>query len=101
MTDATETVVVARELEALMPAFLANRRQEIDALRAALAAEDFAELRRIAHRMKGVGASYGLTRISEHGARIEDAARAPDRAALVAEVDAYAEYLGKVRIAYD
>lgn len=101
MTDSPEPVVVARELEALIPAFLENRRQEVDALRAALAAEDFAELRRIAHRMKGVGASYGFALISARGARIENAARAQDRAALVAEVDAYAGYLGKVRIAYD
>jgi len=101
MSEPSETVLVARELASLIPAFLVNRRSELAALRAALAAEDYAGLCQLGHRMKGVGASYGFAPISAYGAQIEDRARAPDRAAVAAQIEAYAEYLGRVRIVYD
>lgn len=101
MPESCETIVVPRALEALMPKFLANRGNELDALRAALAAEDFTELRTLAHRMKGVGASYGFERISALGAQIEAAAKALDRTALAARIEAYAGHLRNLRIVYD
>jgi HPt (histidine-containing phosphotransfer) domain-containing protein len=101
MSESAETVRVAREIETLIPVFLANRRRDLDALRTALAADDFAALRRIGHGMKGVGASYGFARISAYGAQIEEDARAPDRAALAARVEAYAEHLGRLRVVYE
>lgn len=101
MPESSETVVVSRALEALMPKFLANRGHELDALRAALAAGDFAELRTLAHRMKGVGASFGFERISTYGAQIEAAAEALDRALLAARIEAYAGHLRNLRIVYD
>ena len=101
MSDSAETVRVARELETLIPTFLANRRRELDALRTALAADDLAELRRIGHCMKGVGASYGFARISAYGTQIEADARTADRTGLAVRVEAYAEHLGRLRIVYD
>lgn len=101
MPEPSETVVVPRELETLMPSFLANRGKELDALRTALAAGDFAELRAIGHRMKGVGASYGFTRISSFGVQIETSARSLDRAALAGQIEAYAGHLQSVRIVYE
>ncbi|OFZ95364.1 MAG: hypothetical protein A2Z64_12950 [Betaproteobacteria bacterium RIFCSPLOWO2_02_67_12] len=100
MPEAFETVVVPRELETLIPAFLANRGKELDALRAALAAANFTQLREIGHRMKGVGASYGFTRISSIGAQIESAARSLDRVALAGQIEAYAGHLRSVRVVY-
>ena len=44
-------VKVAKDLEDLIPTFLTNRRKELDALRAALAAADFEQLRQLGHRM--------------------------------------------------
>lgn len=101
MPEPSETVAVPRQLEALIPRFLANRGTEPEALRAALAAGDFAKLSEIGHRMKGVGASYGFVRISSFGMQIENAARALDRAALACEIEAYAGHLQSVRVVYD
>jgi len=100
MSNPTEPVVVARELEALIPVFLANRRRELEALRAALAARDFGELCRIGHRMKGAGASYGFQRISSFGEAIETAAQTPDPAAVAAGIDAYAAHLSALKVTY-
>lgn len=94
-------VKVAKDLEDLIPVFMKNRLKEVDALRAATAAGDFEELRRLGHRMKGVGNSYGFAHVSALGKRIEDLAKASDTAALQQTVDEYADYLSKVSIAYE
>lgn len=94
-------VKVAKDLEDLIPVFMKNRAKEVDTLRAAVAAGDFEQLRQLGHRMKGVGNSYGFAHVSTLGKRIEDGAKASDKAALQACVDEYADYLGKVSIVYE
>lgn len=100
MTQDPYTVTVAKDLEDLVPTFLANRARELQALRAALAAGDMAQLRHLGHRMKGVGNSYGFAKVSEIGRRIEDGAQTRDAPALEACVREYADYLAKVKVLY-
>ncbi len=95
------TVKVAKDLEDLIPVFMKNRVKEVDALRAAIAAGDFEQLRQLGHRMKGVGNSYGFAHVSVIGKHVEDAAKAADKGALTALVDNYADYLSKVSIVYE
>ena len=94
-------VTVAKDLEDLIPTFMRNRQKEHDALKAALAAADFEQLRQLGHRMKGVGNSYGFAHVSTLGKDIEDGARSGDRAALEATIAEYGEYLSKVRVKYE
>jgi len=94
-------VTVAKDLEDLIPTFMRNRQKEHEALKAALAAADFEQLRQLGHRMKGVGNSYGFTHVSTLGKHIEDGARSGDRAALEARIAEYGEYLSRVQIAYE
>ena len=95
------TVVVAKDLEDLVPTFMKNRGKELDTLRTALAAGDLDQLRQLGHRMKGVGNSYGFEQVSALGKRIEDGARASDRAGLDACIAEYADYLGRVQVVYE
>ena len=94
-------VKVAKDLEDLIPTFMNNRRKELDALRVALAASDFEQLRQLGHRMKGVGNSYGFEHVSVLGKQIEDGARSGNRASLEACIVDYGEYLSKVEVAYE
>jgi HPt (histidine-containing phosphotransfer) domain-containing protein len=94
-------VTVAKDLEDLIPVFMKNRHKELEALRVALVAADFEQLRQLGHRMKGVGNSYGFAHVSVLGKYIEDGARSGDRAALQATISEYHEYLSKVQIAYE
>ena len=66
------------EIAALIPDYLANRRADVRSLRSALAAEDFATVATLGHRMKGSGASFGLPRVSELGQRLEEAGHQED-----------------------
>jgi len=101
MNDNQYQVIVAKDLEELIPVFMSNRRKELDALRVALAAADFEQLRQLGHRMKGVGNSYGFARVSDLGKHVEDGARSGDRASLEASILSYSEYLAKVQVAYE
>ena len=94
-------VTVTKDIADLIPVFMKNRHKELDALRVALAAADFEQLRQLGHRMKGVGNSYGFTHVSTLGKYIEDGAKSGDRAALAATISEYDEYLAKVQIAYE
>lgn len=94
-------VIVAKDLEDLIPIFMANRHKEVDALREALGAADFEQLRQLGHRMKGVGNSYGFERISQFGKQVEDGARSADRAGLEADIAQYRDYLSRVQITYE
>ena len=94
-------VKIAKDLEDLIPVFLSNRKKEVGSLRAALAADDFAQLRQLGHRMRGVGNSYGFERVSVIGKDIEDGARKGDKASIEAHIAAYDDYLSRLEIAYE
>jgi HPt (histidine-containing phosphotransfer) domain-containing protein len=101
MTENNHTVIVAKDLADLIPVFFRNRQKEVETLRSALAAGDFAHLRQLGHRMKGVGNSYGFAKVSEIGERVEDGARTGDKTAIDACIGEYADYLSKVQVAYE
>ena len=91
---------VPKDLADLIPAFLDNRRKELDALARALSRDDFEELSRLGHRMKGVGSPYGFPYIGALGHRIEEVARERDRHAVMSLIAEYRSYLGRVRVSY-
>jgi HPt (histidine-containing phosphotransfer) domain-containing protein len=94
-------VTVAKDIADLIPVFMANRKKELDNLRAALAAADFEQIRQVGHRMRGVGNSYGFELVSSLGKEIEEGARSGDKDSLAAHIAAYSDYLSKVQIAYE
>jgi HPt (histidine-containing phosphotransfer) domain-containing protein len=101
MGDDAYKVKIAKDLEDLIPVYLANRKKELDALRAALASADFEQLRQLGHRMRGVGNSYGFERVSSLGKQIEEGARNRDKDSLEAHIAAYGDYLSKLQVAYE
>src|SRR6185436_11451971 len=101
MGENTYLVKVAKDLADLIPTYLANRKKELESLRAALAAADFEQLRQLGHRMRGVGNSYGFERVTSLGKEIEDGAKSGDKDSLATHIAAYGDYLSKVQIAYE
>ena len=96
------TVVIAKDLEDLVPTFLKNRAKELATLRSALASGDMEQMRQLGHRMKGVGNSYGFELVSTLGRKIEDGAKVGGSGAgLEAAIAEYADYLARVKIVYE
>ncbi|MEO5341006.1 MAG: Hpt domain-containing protein [Magnetococcus sp. MYC-9] len=102
MTEKAATIVVCvdADLAEIVPAYLANRRQDGVRLAELLARQEFNAMRVLGHRMKGSGMGYGFKVISELGARLEKAAQAGSRsesAACIADLD---DYLTRLEVSY-
>lgn len=69
---------VSQMVASRRPAFLANRKVDLEKMRAALAAGDLKLIQTIGHNCKGIGKGYGFPEISSIGAAIEQAAKALD-----------------------
>ncbi|MCX7003065.1 MAG: response regulator [bacterium] len=89
------------EVRELAPAFLERRRQDVVALRAALADGQLAVIERIGHMLKGSGGSYGFDWITSIGAQLERAAHAADETTIVSEIDTLTRYLAQVTLTHE
>ncbi len=94
-------VHVDKDLEALIPEFLENRRADVDAIGSAAGAEDYETVRVLGHSMKGSGGGYGFDELTEIGAGLEQAAKAKDGAAIRAGLDKLVDYLARVEVVYE
>jgi len=83
-------------LEALVPQYLANRRQDLVALAEAVRRGDLAAAGMIGHSMKGSGAGYGFPAISDMGGCIENCAVAKDADGVLRHTAMLGDYLGRV-----
>jgi HPt (histidine-containing phosphotransfer) domain-containing protein len=93
-------VTVDKDLEDLIPGFLANRRRDIEKVEAQLANGDFDGIRIVGHSMKGSGGGYGFPFITEIGAGLERAAIARDADIIRDAISQLRRYLAQVEIVY-
>ena len=91
-------VQVDPDLMPLIPNFLAHRRDDVDAIRAALARSDYHAIRVVGHNLRGCGAGYGFVAITDFGTVIEQAALGGDAPAIGRHVDELATYLGRLDV---
>ena len=82
----------------LVPDYLKNRAADLNKLDAALAARDYAVLRKVGHNLRGSAGAYGLPPLSEIGARLEDAAVQQDAAALAPAIEDMRRFLATVKL---
>jgi HPt (histidine-containing phosphotransfer) domain-containing protein len=91
-------VNVSKDLEALIPRFLANRQKDIATVANALVSGDMDAIRIVGHSIKGVGGSYGFDAVTKFGIELEDAAVHSDLVKLRDTLSRYQDYLGRVKI---
>jgi HPt (histidine-containing phosphotransfer) domain-containing protein len=90
------TALVPKDMLDLLSAFLPNRRADVARLRAALAADDWAQLQHLVERLYAVGNPYGFRQITTFGRLMREACAQRDETELERLIHAYAEYLSKV-----
>lgn len=93
-------VRVEKDLEDLIPGFLANRKNDLDQMFQALRSTDWPTLQRVAHSLKGVGGGYGFDQISEMGVRLEVCAKSKDLKMITQLLNEMQEFLENVQIQY-
>ncbi|NTV03125.1 MAG: Hpt domain-containing protein [Chlorobiaceae bacterium] len=95
-----EIVTIDRDLEYLVPEYLAGRHNDVVAIRIALLKADFESIRTLGHNMKGSGGGYGFEEISIVGRHLETAAEKGDAGAIERWAGVLAKYLGRIDIRY-
>jgi len=85
----------------LVADYLERCRAGLPALKAAIYEDQHAQARVLGHRMKGTGAPYGFSRLTEIGALIERAATDQNSGALREYFAALVEYLSCVELVGD
>jgi len=100
MTDEAVIVYVDPDLEELIPGFMDNRRSDIKMIGELLADEEFDEIKRVGHSMKGSGGGYGFNEITQIGKVIEEAAQVHDYSAIQRMNRYLTKYLEKVQIVW-
>jgi HPt (histidine-containing phosphotransfer) domain-containing protein len=93
-------VQVDPDLEDLIPGYLQNRRQDMEAILQALEKQDFETIRILGHTMKGTGGGYGFDAISEMGRALEEAAKTRDTQAIKRELASLLDYLEAVEVVF-
>ena len=94
-------VRVGSSLAGLVPGFLESRRRDVEKIAAALERSDFDNVRILGHNMKGSGAGYGFSRITEIGASLEQAATRCAPEGIRAGSAALVRYLDGLHVEYE
>ena len=91
-------LVVDDDIADLVPGYVAARRQDMATLREYLEHHDLDAIARLAHKMKGSGAGYGLPEVTRLGGDIEAAARSGDSGPIGSLIDDLSGHLTRLRI---
>jgi histidine phosphotransfer protein HptB len=93
-------VEVDEDLSDLIPGFLTHKRDDVATILEALAHRDYAEISRIAHRLKGEGGSYGFDSMTEMGRSLEHAAATRDDGAATTLARQLLNYLDRLEVVF-
>ena len=89
-------VQVPDGLQELIPEYLDARRQDAAEMRRFFEENQFDEVRRLAHNLKGNGACYGFDELSKLGAALEAASKRADRTEADQHIAEITRYLNEV-----
>ncbi len=71
----------------LIPVFVGNRKKDLDRLADLVKNQDYVEIQRLGHTLKGVCASYGFISLGQLGKTLEDQAKAQDQEGIRATME--------------
>jgi HPt (histidine-containing phosphotransfer) domain-containing protein len=91
-------IFISEDIIDLVPAYLEARHKDIPALQVAAEKNDFETVALIAHKLKGVAASFGFSDLSTIGVALEMAAESRRPAAVLAQVKLMEAYLDSIEV---
>ncbi len=83
-------------LKTLVPTFLRRRAEDVERIRAAIAAADFDAVATIGHNLRGNGSSYGFPELSAIGEAIEKGALDGDAVVVERELASLVQALARI-----
>ncbi len=91
-------VYVDEDLEDLIPGFIENRHKDANKIKGFLSSEEWQEIQRLGHSMKGSGGGYGFHEVTRIGQGIEEAAKTQSKDEIMKLTDSLSNYLSTVKI---
>lgn len=103
MAGSIERIVIHAdpEIANLIPGYLENRKNDIARMLEALGKGDYETITFIGHSMRGSGAGYGFSAISDIGTALEQAAKHNNTDEINRRIDELAVYIGRVEVVYE
>ena len=95
------TVRISKDLEDLVATYLSNRRGDVLVIAKALESNDRDTIRALGHDLKGSGAGYGFSQITEIGRRLEAAAKEPDLTEVHTLMSTLSDYVDHVETVFE
>ena len=89
---------IPSELKDVIPGYLGRRDQDIQQLKIAIEACDFTTVGKIAHKLKGNGASYGFDHLTEIGQRLMNASETKNKLAVIQLIQEFEEEVENIKI---
>lgn len=81
-------MAVPPELAEHIPGYMSRREEDLTAMWNHFGKNEFAAIGRIAHKIKGNGASYGFSALSEIAEKLQSSSASSDRAAVEKDIQA-------------
>ena len=91
---------VKPELKPIVPTFLQDQKQELDALREALHTWDFGTISELGEHMYELGNEYGFEFFAETGAAIRQSARYRDACEICRHIVEIKKYMENLEVVY-
>ncbi len=95
-----KTIQIDKDLEDLIPGFLENRKKDLTVLKSWAAQSQFAEVAKIAHRLKGTSGGYGFAEMSEIGFELETASKAENLSLVHQALERLGTHLNEIQVEY-
>lgn len=93
-------VYIDKDLEDIVPMFLDAISENIAELNDALSKDNFEQIARVGHNMKGSGGGYGFDKISIIGSQIEQAGKNRNKEPIPGLLSELSDYMQRVEIIY-
>lgn len=94
-----ETIIqIDKDIAELIPPFLQNRKNEIQAINALINQKNFKEIKNIAHQFKGASNMYGFHELGKLAQNIEEASLSLNDKEIKKNIDKADIFLKKVKI---
>lgn len=93
-------IVIDKELEDLIPDYIANRKSEIEIFEDAFDKKDFPKIQALGHKLRGTAGSYGFDYLSEIGKEFEEKSKVSDAISIQHALNQYKLYMKRIKVSY-
>ena len=94
-------ITIDKDLEEIIPSYLANRQKDIEEMEKSLTENNYKEIESIGHKLSGSAGSYGFDELGKIGKDIEKACKDDNKTLVKSLFAKYKQYIEGINISYE